>query len=57
MMQTLSGLCAFADGRVAVADLDLDSYISTENMLPNKGGILGAEQTITALREDIVKRY
>lgn len=39
MMQTLSNLCHYADGRVAVADLDLDSYISTENMLPNKDGI------------------
>ncbi len=35
----LSDICAFADGRVAVADLDLDTYISTENMLPNKEGI------------------
>jgi hypothetical protein len=32
MMQILSDLCAFADGRVAVADLDLDSYISTLNL-------------------------
>lgn len=35
----LSDVCTFADGRVAVAALDLDSYISTENMLPNKEGI------------------
>ena len=39
MISKLSDLCFFADGRVAVADLDLDSYISTENMLPNKEGI------------------
>ena len=39
MTQTLSDLCYFADGRVAVSGLDLDSYISTENMLPNKEGI------------------
>jgi type I restriction enzyme S subunit len=39
MMQTLEDLCTFADGRVAVADLNLDRYISTENMLPNKEGI------------------
>lgn len=39
MSSKLSDLCAFADGRVAVADLDLDTYISTENMLPNKEGI------------------
>lgn len=35
----LSDLCYFADGRVAVSDLNLDTYISTENMLPNKEGI------------------
>jgi type I restriction enzyme S subunit len=39
MTQELSGLCCFADGRVAVAGLGLDTYISTENMLPNKEGI------------------
>jgi type I restriction enzyme S subunit len=38
-MQKLSDICFFADGRVAVAELDLDTYISTENMLPNKEGI------------------
>lgn len=35
----LSDLCYYADGRVAISDLDLDTYISTENMLPNKEGI------------------
>jgi len=39
MKSRLSDLCAFADERIAVADLDLDTYISTENMLPNKEGI------------------
>jgi type I restriction enzyme S subunit len=39
MISKLSDLCSFADGRIAVADLDLDTYISTENMLPNKEGI------------------
>ena len=39
MKSKLSDLCSFADGRIAVADLDLDNYISTENMLPNKDGI------------------
>jgi type I restriction enzyme S subunit len=39
MTKKLSALCYFANGRVAVADLGLDTYISTENMLPNKGGI------------------
>lgn len=39
MTSKLSDLCVLADGRVAVADLDMDTYISTENMLPNKEGI------------------
>jgi type I restriction enzyme S subunit len=39
MTSKLSDYCYFADGRISVADLDLDSYISTENMLPNKEGI------------------
>jgi type I restriction enzyme S subunit len=39
MTQKLSDLCTFVDGRVAIADLDLDNYISTENMLPNKEGV------------------
>ena len=39
MKSKLSDICYFADGRVAVADLDLDTYISTENMLANKEGV------------------
>ena len=39
MTSKLSDLCFFPDCRIAVVDLDLDSYISTENMLPNKEGI------------------
>lgn len=39
MKSKLSDICTFAEGRIAVADLDLTSYISTENMLQNKEGI------------------
>lgn len=39
MTSKLSDICTFADGRIAVADLDLNNYISTENMLQNKEGI------------------
>ena len=39
MTNFLSNLCSFADSRIAVTGLDLDTYVSTENMLPNKNGI------------------
>jgi len=39
-MLELAELCHFVDGRVAVANLCLDNYISTENMLPNRDGII-----------------
>ena len=39
MSKILSDLCTFADGRIAATDLNLDNYISTENMLPNKEGV------------------
>lgn len=39
MTSKLSDLCYYADGRIAVTDLDLDNYISTENLLPNKEGV------------------
>lgn len=35
----LDSLCGYADGRISVADLDVNNYISTENMLQNKEGI------------------
>ena len=43
----LSELCSFADGRVAVIDLDSSTYISTENMLPNKDGVTGSSKLPT----------
>jgi len=39
MTKTLSSISDFADGRVPIADLNLDTYISTENMMQNKDGI------------------
>ena len=38
----LSDICVFRKGKVDVSKLTLKTYISTENMLPNKGGITGA---------------
>ncbi len=35
----LSSLCSYVNGRVAVDTLNERTYISTENMMPNKGGV------------------
>ncbi len=42
MTSKLSSLCQYAKGKTAVSELNSKSYISTENMLPNKGGIVDA---------------
>ncbi len=42
MKSNLSTICDFRKGKVDVATLTHLSYISTENMLPNKGGITSA---------------
>jgi type I restriction enzyme, S subunit len=39
---TLGDICAFTTDRIEVSELTLDNYISTENMIPNKGGITRA---------------
>lgn len=38
----LSDICGFRKGKVDVSNLTLKTYISTENMLPNKGGVTEA---------------
>ena len=38
----LHDLCNFVEGKTAVSDLNETNYISTENMLQNKGGITKA---------------
>ena len=39
MNYKLSDICEYTNGKVSVEKLDEKTYISTENMLPNKGGI------------------
>ncbi len=39
MTSKLASLCTYMKGKVAVDTLDEYTYISTENMIPNKGGI------------------
>ncbi len=42
MISNLSELCNYAKGKTEVSSLDANSYISTENMLPDKAGITSA---------------
>jgi len=42
MVFKLIDICSYAKGKTAVAGLTTQNYISTENMLPNKGGITTA---------------
>jgi type I restriction enzyme, S subunit len=39
---TISDLCNYSDKRISIAELSSESYISTENMLQNKAGIVQA---------------
>ena len=38
----LSDICGFVKGKIDIASLTQDTYISTENMLANKAGIVAA---------------
>lgn len=50
----LSDICAFRKGKVSVSNLTLKTYISTENMLPNKGGITKASSLPTV---ELTQKY
>ena len=39
MKSKLSDICHYVKGKIDVSKLDNSIYISTENMLPNKGGV------------------
>jgi type I restriction enzyme S subunit len=60
MKYKLSDICEYAKGKIGVSTLDENTYISTENMLPNKGGITQAaslpaqEQTQAFLKGDVL---
>ena len=47
MKYNLSDICNYAKGKTDVSTLDEDTYISTENMIPNKGGIARASSLPT----------
>ena len=42
MMCKVSDICEFVKGKVDVSSLTKTNYISTENILPNRGGIVEA---------------
>ncbi|MGN8626227.1 restriction endonuclease subunit S [Bulleidia sp. HCP3S3_F2] len=47
MKYRLSDICDYVKGKIDVAALDEDTYISTENMMPNKGGVKKASSLPT----------
>jgi type I restriction enzyme S subunit len=42
MISKLSDICSYVKSKVNVSSLDNTTYVSTENMLPNKGGVVEA---------------
>lgn len=53
MKYNLSDICEYAKGKVEVAILDEDTYVSTENMMPNKGGITIASSLPTIAQTQV----
>ena len=60
MKYDLSNICEYVKNKVEVSALNEENYISTENMMPNKGGIMNASslptiaQTQAFLKGDIL---
>ena len=50
MNYKLSSICDYANERINVSKIDNTTYISTENMLPDKGGIVNAS-SLPAIRQ------
>ena len=50
MKYKLSDMCDYAKGKIDVAELDENTYISTENMVPNRGGINRASSLPTVVQ-------
>lgn len=60
MKYKLSDICEYAKEKIKISALDENTYISTENMLPNKGGITQArslpaqEHTQAFMKNDVL---
>lgn len=56
MKSKLSDICFYAKGKVNVSGLTDADYISTENMLPNKGGITTASSLPSTIQTQAYKK-
>lgn len=56
MKYNLSSICEYRKGKVSVEGLNNDTYISTENMLPNKGGVVQAASLPSVLQTQEYKK-
>ena len=60
MTSKLASLCSYAKGKVSVESLNTKTYISTENMIPNRGGVEAAsslpsvQYTQQYLKDDVL---
>lgn len=55
-MSELQEICSYVKGKTNVSELTLTNYISTENMLPNKSGIVNATSLpTTATTQEYLK--
>lgn len=50
MKSKLSDICSYRKEKIAVAELDRENYISTENMLPGKNGVTTATSLPTTIQ-------
>lgn len=55
MKCSLGNICKYRKGKIDVASLKCSNYISTENMLPNKGGIVEASSLPTTAQVQVFK--
>ena len=56
MKYKLSDICDFVKEKIDVSELNSDTYISTENMLPNKGGMCEASSLPTTEKTQAFKK-
>lgn len=57
MKYRLEDICVYVKGKVNVVNLTFSTYISTENMLPNKAGVVEATSLPTTVQVQLYKKY